>query len=106
MVSKSKLIDAKDLPSTVGVFCWKSKDSKTLFFDLVNYNLDTDRDAVQPAENLRFKMRLSKGYKNAKIDTISPDNGSSATIEIKDNWAIVHLGRLTYFASIKLTMQE
>ncbi|MDQ1317963.1 MAG: hypothetical protein QG588_1618 [Candidatus Poribacteria bacterium] len=95
MISKSKLLDPMDLPSTVGIFCWKSEDSGILFADLVNYNLNADGDIVQPAEDMKFKIRLPKRYKNSKIETISPDKENSATLQIKDNWIVVHLSLLT-----------
>lgn len=106
MISRSEFLDAVELPSTIGIFLWKSEDGKILFADLVNYNFDADRDIIQPAEDLRFRMRLPDIYKNAKIETISPDNENPATLQMKDNWAVVHLDKLIYYASIRLSMQE
>jgi len=102
MVGDSVLLDGKDLPSTVGVFLWQSSDGRTRFADLVNYNLDADADVVRPAENLRFRMRLPDGCGGVQVTTLSPDEAAPATVAVEDGWAVVHLGKLIHYASVKV----
>jgi len=102
MVGRSALLDGHELSSKVGVFAWESEDKPTIFADLVNYDLDAESDAVTPAQDLRFRMRLPKGCDKVEATTLSPDEGTSASATVRDGWAVIHLPRLVHYASVKL----
>ena len=53
LTGRSEILDAPELPSTVGVFCWQAADGRTLFADLVNYDFDAAADCVTVAEGLQ-----------------------------------------------------
>ena len=102
MTGPSEFLDGRELPSTVGVFCWQAADGQTLFADLVNYAFDPEADRVTVAEDLRLRMRLPRGTTAVEVTTLSPDEGATATANIEDGWAAVQLPRLQHYASVKL----
>jgi len=102
MVGRSALIDGGNLSSTVGIFGWQSDDGKTVFADLVNYDLDAESDRVRPARNLRFRIRLPQGWQRVQAATLSPDDTPPATATTRDGWAVVDVPSLAHYASVKL----
>ncbi len=98
--------DPQQLPSSVGTFLWNSTGGETLFTDLVNYQIDPDRDVISPQHQLRFRMRLPVGTASASVETISPDDIPLATIKVEDGWATVELRTLLHFASIKIICRK
>jgi len=106
LIGRSELLDAVSLPTTVGVFTWKSKRDGTLFADLVNYNIDVDSDKLTSAENLEFRIRVPKGTIEVKAATLTPDRISPAEVRLDGGWAVVKLKRLDHFASVKITPEK
>ena len=102
LAGSSDLVDGALLPTTVGLSLWRTTDAKALFADLVNYDLDADADVVRPAEGLSFRLRLPGGWKAATVTTISPDEGATATAEVKAGWATVSVPWLWHYVSVKL----
>jgi hypothetical protein len=102
MIGPSEHLDAPSLPSTVGAFCWKSPDSRTLFVDLVNYNIDPDADRITAAENIGFRIRVAQGTKEVAVKPLSPDDDARATATLVDGWATVQVPALRHFISVKL----
>jgi len=102
IVGGSSVLDARALPATIGVFCWRSDDGRTLFADLVNYDIDLDADRVKPADNIQFRLRLPEGCEQMKVTTLSPDKEEPATATIRHEWAEIRLPRLVHFASVRL----
>jgi hypothetical protein len=102
LAGSSDLVDAASLPTTVGLSLWRAADGRALFADLVNYDLDADADVVHPAEGLSFRLRLPEGWKAATVTTISPDEGTTASVEVHGSWATVSVPRLGHYASVKL----
>ncbi len=103
LIGPSPLLDGADLPSTVGVCCWQSADSRTLFADLVNYDFDAVADRVAAVEDLRLRLRVPPDTVDVAVTTFSPDGEPPATAQLADGWATLHLPRLMHYASIKLT---
>jgi len=102
MVGRSALLDAREVSSKVGVFAWQSEDGKTIFADLVNYDLDAESDVVTPAQDLRFRIRLPQGCDEVEVTTLSPDEGTSASVTARDGWAVIQVPKLWHYASVKL----
>ena len=102
LTGPSDILDAPELPSTVGVFCWQAADGRTLFADLVNYDFDAAADRVTVADGLSLRMRLPPGTTDIEVTTLSPDEEAAATAKLEGGWATLHLPRLKYYASIKL----
>jgi hypothetical protein len=103
LVGDSAVFDGRQLPSTVGAFCWKSADGAAVLVDLVNYDLDAEADRLTPARNLTFRVPLATKSGRAEATTLSPDGLTSATVEIKGGWAVVRVPQLLHFASVKLS---
>jgi len=102
LVGASGILDAERLPSTVGAFCWRNKRGKTMFVDLVNYDIDTDADKVTPAKSLTFRMRLPQGAKGVKVKTLSPHKDARAVAGVRGGWATVRVAELVNFVSVRL----
>lgn len=105
LIGTSELLDARTLPSTVGAFCWKSPDSRTLFVDLVNYNIDPAADRISAAENLSFRIRVANGTKEVEVKPISPDDDAGAAATLEGDWATLRVPSLQHFISVKLTIK-
>jgi hypothetical protein len=105
MVGGTSVFDGSSLPSTIGSFCWKSNDSSSLFVDLVNYNVDVDKDVVTPEKNLTFKVKLPEGASVSSAKAYSPDLKTPVDVkpEVKDGWATVTLPDLNIYTSVKLS---
>jgi hypothetical protein len=101
MVGPSDLLDAAELPATVGVFLWQANEGQTLFVDLVNYDFDSDADQVQVAQDLRLRVRLPHGTTNFELTTLSPDEQATATAQQDSGWATLQLPRLAHYASVR-----
>jgi len=102
LVGRSSFLDARDVASTVGIFCWKSAAGSTLFADLVNYNIDPELDKVTPAKDIVFKMKAPLGATDVHVTTLTPDNTTPATAVISDGWVRVTLPELNHFAGAKM----
>lgn len=102
LVGESSVIDAEGVPSTTGIFCWKSTKGSAVFADLVNYDLDADADKVTPAKDIRFRMRAPENARSVRAATLTPDNAAPARAVIRNGWACVVLPELVHFASVKL----
>ena len=105
LVGDSAVFDGRELPSTVGAFCWKSADKAVVFVDLVNYNLDAEADRLTPARDLSFRVPIGAKTRKVETATLSPDSLPPATVEIRDGWAVVRLPQLLHFASVKLLLE-
>ncbi|MHB9079469.1 MAG: hypothetical protein ACYC3X_18480 [Pirellulaceae bacterium] len=105
LVGESSILNARQLPTTVGAFCWKSDDDRAVFVDLVNYDWDAAADRVTPVNDLSFSIRCPAGVGEAEVITLSPDSISPATVELKDDWLEVRLPQLHHFASVKITLR-
>lgn len=106
MVGPSRLLEAPELPATVGVFLWQAHEGQTLFVDLVNYDFDPAADRVQVAQDLRLRVRLPRGTTDIALATLSPDEQATATAEMEDGWATLNLPRLAHYASVKLVLKQ
>ena len=102
-IGENSLVSAGNLPSTVGLFLWRSADRNELFADLVNYDLDADKDLVKPAVDLSFKLHVPAGWKSVRVETISPDHEAPAAAALDNGWASLRLPSLHHFASVKLS---
>jgi hypothetical protein len=113
-VGGSTLVKGERLPTTVGLFLWRSLGEDALFCDLVNYNVDADSDRIAPAENLWFQARLpepkspgrSQGRRVIRAETLTPDPDATVQLELQERWATVRLSRLTHFTSVKIALVQ
>jgi hypothetical protein len=84
----------------VGVSVWQA--SNGIFADLVNYNITPDGARMVSADGVTFGIRVPAEWRSVSVTTISPDGNPSATASLQNGWAVVHLRKLTHFASVKL----
>ena len=98
----SALIKAADLPSSIGVFLWRSKDSNSIFVDIVNYDINLESDQIRPVEDIVFQVPLPKSWESAEVMAISPEEGLLASANVNRGRPEVHIHRLTNYASVKL----
>ena len=104
LLGVNSLVRSGSLPSTVGVFLWRSADRKQIFADLINYDLDADKDQMRPAEDLSFSIRVPANWAAPRAETISPDASAVAMVTWDKGWANVRLPALHFFASVKLSV--
>jgi hypothetical protein len=106
LISKSDLMDEGNLPVTIGSFTWISDDKESIFIDLVNYNIDIDKDKIKTAKELSFKIKLPETMlkKRISLTTISPDINCRAYIEDLQHtdWLSVAINTIEHFVSIKI----
>lgn len=101
-----QVLQAVELPSSVGAFCWESLDGEAVFVDLVNYRLDPATDRITPHENLKFRVRLPADPGPVVSETITPDAVAPATIQVRGDWVEVELKRLEHYASVKIARRN
>jgi hypothetical protein len=107
LCGKSGLFDLESLPGTVGAFPWISTDGRRIYIDLVNYDIDSDGEAVTPARHLVRRVRIAgldepKDGKVRKAMALSPDGNQDLPVTVRDGWATVILPVLTVYTSIIL----
>jgi hypothetical protein len=104
LIGGSRLVDAPQVPSTVGIFLWRTTHGGELFADLVNYDFDADSDHVQEATNIQFKLRLPPDSRLLNTIALSPDQDIKLSCQDQDGWAVISIPRLQYFVSVKIKL--
>ena len=71
----SDIFDGSELAETVGVNLWVSADSKRVYVDVVNYDVDIYEDVIMPVENAVFTVQLPDMLADKAVDVylINPD---------------------------------
>ncbi|MBE6871288.1 MAG: hypothetical protein E7491_04975 [Ruminococcaceae bacterium] len=97
------LLDASQLPKTVGAYLMQSADGQSVFVDLVNYNCNISSDTVTPTGKLTFKVKLPVGLTNVKAEVLSPDGNYNVTPVVADGWATITVDKVNIYSSVKIS---
>ena len=101
-------ISTGDMPYTVSLNTFISEDGKSMYADLVNYNINIETDVVTPEKELKFTININKASADVQLKLLTPDVNCTAVIEsvISNNEDIsvdVKVNNLTHYASVILT---
>ena len=105
MLPVKRIIDASSAPVEAGLFLWRSRDGGNLFIDMVNFNVDLERDVMIPLTNIEMNLP-SVATEGAKITTLSPD-GKPPVIVSSDNGRMKILApQLRHYACVKIVLKQ
>lgn len=97
------------VPTTVGMTLYEDRGRNRLFIDLNNMNLNREADAVLPADEIRFAVRLPDWMAGRELhgEVYAPDTTPELVVERKDgNTLEVCLSVLHGYAGIVLSVPE
>ena len=104
-VGSAGIFDGGSLPLNVGSYLWKSTDGKTLFVDLVNYDIDAASDRIFDQGALNFRIRLPEGATSANAKAISPDGDFTVAAVVNGGYIDVTVPSLHIYTSVKITTE-
>ncbi len=105
MLPEKRIIDASSAPVEAGLFLWRSRDGGNLFIDMVNFNVDLERDVMIPLTNIEMNLP-SVATEGAKITTLSPD-GTPPVVVSSDNGRMKILApQLRHYACVKIVLKQ
>jgi hypothetical protein len=99
------MLTAGGIPATTGITPHYNPETKALFIDINNLNIDLDTDTVTPAEAITFEITLPEPLRGVRLthQILSPDPGVTATITPLDNQRVsVTVGPVQYYASMMI----
>src|SRR5690606_21951960 len=100
------LVDAKTVPTTVGLTLYVDEAAERLFIDLNNVDIDVATDTVKEASSFLFGVVLPEWLKDKplKATVLSPEERKPvASIAKTDDGTLrVLVSRIKYYASIMI----
>lgn len=103
---ETPMITAPGVPATIGITPHYNPDTKALFIDINNLNIDLDADTIFPAGPITFEITLPEPLRDAILthQILSPEPGVTTTITPLDGGRIsVTVGALELYASVMVT---
>jgi hypothetical protein len=103
------LIDAPDVPSTVGLTPYWDAEQHALFVDVNNLAIDLDSDTVTPTQALAFDIELPDSLHNQPLAhrVISPETGVETSVSPRGETGMqIEVGPLRYYCSIMLVPEK
>jgi len=97
------MITAAGIPATTGITPHYNPETKALFIDINNLNIDLDTDTVTPTEPVTFEITLPEPLRNMPLthQALSQDPGVTATLTPLDNNRVsVTLSPVQCYASV------
>ena len=102
MVGPSRILDARNLPVTVGAFCWQHRNDKIFFADLVNYSIAIESDYLTKAQDLRFRLRIPQDAKGIDVCAFSPQKDARVEAKLNKGWVEVHVPQLEHYLCVRI----
>ena len=100
------MITAPGVATTTGITPHYNPDTKALFIDINNLNIDLDTDTIPPTDSITFEITLPEPLRGAVLthQILSPDPGVTASVTPVDNNRVsVTLSPVQYYASVMIT---
>lgn len=100
------MLSAPEVPATTGITPFFNPDTKAVFIDINNLNIDLDADTLTPTAPITFELTLPEVLRGTTLThtVLSPEPGVSAIITPLDsNRVSVTLSLVRIYASLMLT---
>jgi hypothetical protein len=101
MLPEKRILEASSAPVDVGIFLWRSRDGGNLFIDMVNFNVDLEREVMIPLTNIEIYLP-SVPTEGAKITTLSPDGTPPVVMSSVNGKMKISAPQLLHYACVKI----
>lgn len=101
MLPEKRILEASSAPVDVGIFLWRSRDGGNLFIDMVNFNVDLEREVMIPLTNIEIYLP-SVPTEGAKITTLSPDGTPPVVMSSVNGRMKISAPQLLHYACVKI----